>query len=97
MIGHLLRHEGLIWDILEAKIGLKRRRERLKLDYYSQIVKDMGCHTFREMQRLVEDRREWRMEYYKYDCEIILCSYSSYYSNSLKFLSFHMKMKLKIK
>lgn len=42
------------------KIGLKRGRRRPRLDYCSQIVQDMGCHIFKEMRELAEDRRGWR-------------------------------------
>lgn len=60
MVGHLLRHEGLVRDILEAEVGIKRRRGRPRLDYCSQIVRDVGCSTFREMRRLAQDRKRWR-------------------------------------
>ena len=60
MVGHLLRHEGLVRDILESETGVKRGRGRPRLDYCSQIVRDVGCSTFSKMRRLAQNREEWR-------------------------------------
>lgn len=52
MIGHLLRHEGLVRDILiQAEMGIMRDRLglQLRLDYCSQIIRDMGYSIFRKM------------------------------------------------
>ena len=58
MMGHTLRHGGLLRDILEEEVGKKRGRLRLK--YFDQIIRDMGCKTFREVKQLAGDRAEWR-------------------------------------
>ena len=60
MIGHILRHEGIVRDILEAETGFKRGRGRPRLQYYNQIVTDVGCTSFRQMKRLAQDRVLWR-------------------------------------
>ena len=49
MMGHTLRHGGLLRDIL----GKKRGRPRLK--YLDQIIGDMGCETFIEVKQLAGD------------------------------------------
>ena len=58
MMGHTLRHGGLLRDILEGEVVKKRGRPRL--EYFDQIIRDMGCETFRENKELAWDRAEWR-------------------------------------
>ena len=60
MMGHTLRHGGLLRDILEGAVGKKRGRERPRLKYFDQIIGDMGCDTLREVKQLAGDRAEWR-------------------------------------
>ena len=50
MMGHTLRHGGLLRDILEGEVGKKRGRGRPRLKYFDQIIGDMGCKTFREVK-----------------------------------------------
>ena len=57
MMGHTLRHGGLLRDILEGEVGKKRGRSRLK--YFDQIIGDMGCESFSEVKELAGDRAEW--------------------------------------
>ena len=59
-MGHTLRHGGLLRDILEGEVGKKRGRGRPRLEYFNQIIGDMGCQTFREVKQLAGDRVEWR-------------------------------------
>ena len=58
MMRHTLRHGGLLRDILEGKMGKKRGRPRL--EYFDQIIRDMGCKTFREDKEQAWDRVVWR-------------------------------------
>ena len=51
-MGHTLRHGGLLRDILEGEVGKKRGRGRPRLKYFDQIIRDMGCETFREVKQL---------------------------------------------
>ena len=61
MMGHtLIRHGGLLRDILEGWVGKKRGRGRPRLKYFDQIIRDMGSDTFREVKQLAGDRAEWR-------------------------------------
>ena len=60
MMGHTLRHGGLFRGILEGEMGKKRGRGRPRLKYFDQIIRDMGCETFREGKQLAGDRAEWR-------------------------------------
>ena len=45
IMGHRLKHGGLLRDILEGEVGKKRGRPRL--GYFDQIIGNMGCETFR--------------------------------------------------
>ena len=58
MMGHTLRHGGLLRDILVGEAGKKMGRPSLK--YFDQIIGDMGCETFSEVKQLAGDRAEWR-------------------------------------
>ena len=58
MMGHTLRHGGLLRDILEREMGKKRGRPKLK--YFDQIIRDMGCEIFREVKQLAGERAEGR-------------------------------------
>ena len=58
MMGHTLRLGGLLSDILEGNVATKRGRPRLK--YFEQIIRDMGCKTFREVKGLAWDRAKRR-------------------------------------
>ena len=60
MVGHILRHEGLVRHIMESEVGVKRGRGRPRLDYCSQIIRDVGCSSFGEMHRLAQCRKQWR-------------------------------------
>ena len=52
MMGHTLRHGGLLRDILEGEVGKKRGSGTPRLKYFDQIIRDMGCETFREVKQL---------------------------------------------
>ena len=42
IMGHTLRHGGLLRSILEEEVGKKRGRGRPRLKYFDQIIRDMG-------------------------------------------------------
>jgi hypothetical protein len=60
LIGHLLRHEGLLKTVTEGTVEGKRCRGRPRLSFIQQIVSDVRCNNYTEMKRLSESRREWR-------------------------------------
>ena len=60
LIGHTLRHEGILQHIFESGLGRKTIRGRPPKDYCSQIREDVGCSSYREMKRLARDRDIWR-------------------------------------
>jgi hypothetical protein len=60
LIGHLLRHEGLLKTVIEGTVEGKRCRGRPRLCFIQQIVSDVRCKNYTEMKQLTESRREWR-------------------------------------
>ena len=60
MIGHILRHPGLIQLVFEGSVGGKNGRDRPRYEYDKQIRADVGCSSYVEMKRLAQDRVAWR-------------------------------------
>jgi hypothetical protein len=60
LIGHLLRHEGLLKTVTEGTVAGKRCRGRPRLSFIQQIVSDVTCKNYTEIKRLTDSRREWR-------------------------------------
>ena len=50
MMEHTLRHGGLLRDILEGEVG--KKRGRLRLEYFDQIIRDMGYETFKKVNEM---------------------------------------------
>ena len=61
LVGHILRHEGLVKMVLEGGVWGKNTVGRLRLEYSKQIQKDVGVSIYVEMKRLVQDRSAWRV------------------------------------
>jgi hypothetical protein len=60
LMGHLLRHEGLLKTVIEGIVEGKRCTERPRLSFTHQIFSDVRCKNYTEMKQLTESRREWR-------------------------------------
>lgn len=54
-IGHILRHDSLMREVMEGQLEGRRGRGRRRLG----MLSDGGC-TFEDMKRRAEDRRRWR-------------------------------------
>lgn len=61
LVGHILRHEGLVKMVLEGSVWGKNTVGRPRLEYSKQIQKDVGCSNYVEMKRLAQDRLAWRV------------------------------------
>lgn len=61
LIGHILRHDGLLLLILECVIDGKNHRGRPRLQYISQIMEDQGCNSYQELKRKASDREAWKL------------------------------------
>jgi hypothetical protein len=55
-IGHTSRHSSQIKTILKGKISGKNYRERPRMEYIEQMMKDVKTR----MKRLAEHREDWR-------------------------------------
>ena len=58
-IGHVLRHNTFIINILEGKVLGKKGRGRPRKKYLEDIEKRMGCVNYSELKRTAGDRTEW--------------------------------------
>ena len=52
MIGHILRHSGLVNMVLEGSVWGKNGRGRPRPEYDKQIQLDVGCGNYVEMKRV---------------------------------------------
>ncbi len=60
MIGHNLRHPGILAVLIEGMVEGKNWKGRQRMSYEEQIMKDTGCKSYLEMKRLAYDRVKWR-------------------------------------
>lgn len=60
LIGHVLRHEGLVSLAFEGGVWGKNGVGRPRLAYGKQIQIDVGCNNYVGMKRLAQDRVKWR-------------------------------------
>ena len=61
LVGHILRHDGLVKLTLEGSVWGKNAVGRPRLGYSEQIWEDVGCVSYVEMKRLTQDRLAWRV------------------------------------
>jgi len=54
-----MRHEGLLKLIIEGRVRQKHR-ERPRLEYIQQKLKDQGCDSYVEMKKKADNREEWK-------------------------------------
>ena len=60
LVGHILRHQGLVNLVLEGSVWGKNRVGRPRDEYSKQIQRDVGCCSYSEMKRFAQDRVAWR-------------------------------------
>lgn len=63
-IGHILRGEGLLKEVIEGRMEGKRSRGRPRLG----MLDDLKFHSYVDMKRKTEDREEWR-RYIPWTCQ----------------------------
>jgi hypothetical protein len=59
LIGHLLRHNSFVTNIMEGRVLGKESRGRLVLSYIKNLMKELFCNSYAEMKRLVLERHLW--------------------------------------
>ena len=59
LIGHLLRHNGFVTNIMEGRVLGKESRGRPRLSYIKNLMKELFCNSYAEMKRLAQDRHLW--------------------------------------
>jgi hypothetical protein len=59
LIGHLLRHNGFVTNIMEGRALGKKSRGRPRLSYIKNLMKELFCNSYAEMKRLTQDRHLW--------------------------------------
>lgn len=60
LVGHILRHPGIVNTAIEGSIEGKNCRGRPRQEYVAQIIQDVGCERYVEMKRLAQNRKKWR-------------------------------------
>src|ERR1044071_8145793 len=55
-IGHVLRGDGLLKEVIEGRMEGKRIRGRPRLG----MLDDLITHSYADMKRKIEDREKWR-------------------------------------
>ena len=53
------KSRGIVKSVLDSDGG-KKRTERDRMEYFSLIMKGMGCGTFRKVDKFEWDRFEWK-------------------------------------
>ena len=60
LIGHIMRHDGLMKTTVEGLEDGKRSKARPRMCYIGQIIKDVRKKKYVNMKRLADRRAEWR-------------------------------------
>ncbi|KAI5634899.1 hypothetical protein NE865_12382 [Phthorimaea operculella] len=61
MIGHLIRHDHFLKNIVEGKVEGRRRRGRPRRNYFEQIKEKVRVVSYQQVKSLAERRLEWRL------------------------------------
>lgn len=60
MIGHLIRHDSFIRNIIEGKIEGKRRRGRPRIEYIDQVKRKIDVVSYKEVKEKAWNRPQWK-------------------------------------
>ena len=59
-IGHILRQDGLLHNIIEGAVEGTNARGRQWKEYLDDIIEELGCTDYRGLKRAAQDRKGWR-------------------------------------
>jgi hypothetical protein len=59
-IGHIIRHNEFVVDILEGAISRKKTVERPRLQYFKQVARYTGADSYRAMKRMACNKFRWK-------------------------------------
>lgn len=62
-IGHILRHDGLLKNIIEGMVEGTNSRGRQRKEYLHDIIKDLGCDSYMGLKRTAQDRQDWKIRW----------------------------------
>ncbi|KAF0761606.1 craniofacial development protein 2-like [Aphis craccivora] len=57
MIGHVLRHKGVLYIIIEGKINGKRDRGRPRTSYIKRMISDVNLA---KKKKIIEPKDRWQ-------------------------------------
>ena len=60
-MGHVMRHPGLMHDMIEGKIPGKRGRGRPRCTLIAHLLNDTGSFNFAELKKTAEERLRWKL------------------------------------
>ena len=60
LVGHVLRHPGIVGFLIERLVEGSNGRGRPRLQYLRQIADDVGCVTYEGIKRRSQRGGEWR-------------------------------------
>ena len=60
LVGHILRHDGLMKTIVEGQVDGKNGKGRPRIKYMEQVKKDVKEKKYVGVKRLADRRIEWR-------------------------------------
>ena len=59
-LGHILRQDGLLHNIIEGAVEGTNARGRQRKEYLDDIIDELGCTDYRGLKRAAQDREGWR-------------------------------------
>lgn len=57
LVGHILRHAGLVISVNEGSVDGKNCMGRQRLEYIKPLIIDARCGKYLEIKRLAQERR----------------------------------------
>jgi hypothetical protein len=59
-IGHIIRHNEFVVNILEGAISGKKAMGRPRLQYLKQVTRNIGADSYTAMERIACNKSRWK-------------------------------------